>query len=235
MEGKVVILGGGVAALGATYHLVKHGTHPVIIERSREIGGLASSYRIGDFYIERFYHHFFPTDTLVFDLAKELGIENKMLWKKTRMGFYHKDKLYGFTSPLDIIRFMPLSFANRVRFGLTMLKIAKTREFGNLDKLTAKEWLISTFGQEIYQEIFLPMLKIKFAMSLDKQGRSRGQGTSARRSSVTWRTATTTSSMQCIGRQKVSAVFITILKSWKSNTMNTIIPLKQGKVAKSPL
>lgn len=168
MEGKVVILGGGVAALGATYHLVKHGTHPVIIERSREIGGLASSYRIGDFYIERFYHHFFPTDTLVFDLAKELGIENKMLWKKTRMGFYHKDKLYGFTSPLDIIRFMPLSFANRVRFGLTMLKIAKTREFGNLDKLTAKEWLISTFGQEIYQEIFLPMLKIKFAMSLDK-------------------------------------------------------------------
>ena len=136
MEGKVVILGGGVAALGATYHLVKHGTHPVIIERSREIGGLASSYRIGDFYIERFYHHFFPTDTLVFDLAKELGIENKMLWKKTRMGFYHKDKLYGFTSPLDIIRFMPLSFANRVRFGLTMLKIAKTREFGNLEGIS---------------------------------------------------------------------------------------------------
>lgn len=168
MENRIVILGGGVASLGAAYHLAKNNSKPLIIERVNNIGGLASSYKIDDFYIERFYHHFFPTDTLIFELAKELGIKNKILWRKTKMGFYYKNRLYGFTTPIDILLFKPLNFSDRIRFGLKMLKIARNNEYAHLDNISAKEWLISTFGQDIYEKIFKPMLEIKFAMSLDK-------------------------------------------------------------------
>ena len=168
MESRIVILGGGVASLGAAYHLVKNKISPLIIEKGESVGGLASSYKIGSFHIEKFYHHFFPTDSLVLGLAKELGIKNKILWKNTRMGFYYKNKLYGFTTPLDILLFEPLSIKDRVKFGLKMLKIARNSDYRHLDKVSAKEWLMKFFGQDIYKKIFRPMLEIKFAMSLDK-------------------------------------------------------------------
>lgn len=168
MENRIVILGGGVASLGAAYHLVKNNLKPLIIERGNNIGGLASSYKIGNFYIERFYHHFFPTDTLIFKLSNELGIKNKILWRKTKMGFYYKNRLYGFTTPIDILLFKPLHFSDRIRFGIQMLKIGLSSNYKHLDKVSAKEWLIRTFGDDIYEKIFKPMLEIKFAMSLDK-------------------------------------------------------------------
>jgi protoporphyrinogen oxidase len=164
----IVILGGGAAALGAAYHLVKHGIRPVILEKSSQLGGLAGSYHINRYFIEKFYHHFFPTDTVIFQLAKELGLEKSIMWRKAPMGFYYNKKLYGFTSPLDILRFEPLLFANRLKFGLTMLKISRQKHFKELDKKNAKEWLVEEFGAEIYQKIFEPLLKVKFAMSLDK-------------------------------------------------------------------
>ncbi|MBI3026898.1 NAD(P)/FAD-dependent oxidoreductase [Candidatus Woesearchaeota archaeon] len=167
MAEKIVVLGGGASALGAAYELAKHNFNTTIIEKGKNIGGLASSYKIDGFYIERFYHHFFPTDELVFQLAKELGIKDKFIWRKTKMGFYYKNKLYGFTSPLDILRFKPLAFMDRIKFGLSMLKIAKNRDYGNLDKVSAEKWLIGVFGRDAYEKIFRPMLKIKFAMSID--------------------------------------------------------------------
>src|SRR3989338_3166472 len=168
MESRIVILGGGVAALGAAYELGKNNLKPIIIEKGNVIGGLASSYKIEGFHIEKFYHHFFPTDTMVLDLAKELGIKNKIFWRNTKMGFYHKNKLYGFTTPFDLLMFKPLSFQERIKFGIEMLKIAKNSDYKHLDKVAAEEWLIETFGKSIYEKIFMPMLEIKFAMSLDK-------------------------------------------------------------------
>jgi len=167
MKSKIVILGGGIAALGASYRLAKNGIKPVIIEKGSDIGGLASSYKIDNFHIERFYHHLFPTDDVIFNLAKELGIKNKIMWKKTKMGFYYKNRLYGFTSPLDLLLFKPLKFTDRIRFGFEILKIGLMNEYENLDNVSAKMWLIRNFGDEIYKKIFEPMLKIKFAMSVD--------------------------------------------------------------------
>jgi protoporphyrinogen oxidase len=165
---EVVILGGGAAALGSAYHLAQNGISPLIVEKSPYIGGLAGSYQIDGYTIEKFYHHFFPTDYLVFQLAKGLSIEDKLIWRKAPMGFYYQHNLYGFTTPLDILRFSPLSVAGRIRFGLTMLKIGREKEFGRLDGKNAKEWLLGEFGEETYRKIFEPLLKIKFAMSLDK-------------------------------------------------------------------
>jgi protoporphyrinogen oxidase len=167
MKNEIVILGGGIASLGASYRLIKDDMNPMVIEKSSGMGGLASSYEIGNFHIERFYHHLFPTDSIIFNLAKELGIKNRIIWKKTKMGFYCKNNLYGFTSPLDLLLFKPLKFADRIRFGMEMLKIAVFNEHTHLDNVSAKKWLIRTFGRNIYEKIFEPMLKIKFAMSID--------------------------------------------------------------------
>lgn len=188
MENKIVILGGGVAALGAAYCLVKKGVKPIIIEKAGSMGGLASSYRINNFNIEKFYHHFFPTDALVFELSKELGIKNRISWRNTKMGFYYRNKLYGFTSPLDIMLFEPLSFRDRIKFGIEMLRIARSKNYASLDKISAKEWLIKTFGNSIYDKIFKPLLQVKFAMSMDKAsaafvyGRLRARAVSRTRS-----------------------------------------------------
>ncbi len=166
MKKKILILGGGASGLAAAYALMKKGHKPTVIEKESALGGLASSYKIGSFDIDKYYHHIFKTDTALLGLIKELELDEKLIWKKTRMGIYYKDKLYNFTTPLDLLLFKPLSITDRLKFGINVLKAKKSAH--NLDNTSAERWIIDKWGYEIYEKIFKPLLRTKFGMSMDK-------------------------------------------------------------------
>ena len=98
MKNKIVILGGGVAGLASAYTLTKKGYKPIILEKENFIGGLATSYKINNFNIDKYYHHIFKTDLVLLNLINELKLSNKLIWKKTRMGIYYKNKLFNFST-----------------------------------------------------------------------------------------------------------------------------------------
>jgi protoporphyrinogen oxidase len=164
----VAIIGGGLAGLSAAYDLGKKGFQVILLESGPEIGGLASSFKIGGAPIERFYHFICRADSHLVNLAEELGIGAALHWQQAGTGYFHNGQMYSFGTPFDLIRFAPIPFFQRLRFGLNILQSRFLNDWHSLDDLSARDWLENTIGREAYQVIWDPLLRVKFGEHADK-------------------------------------------------------------------
>ncbi|MED3877259.1 protoporphyrinogen oxidase [Lysinibacillus capsici] len=82
---KVVVVGGGITGLTATFYMQKEASAKelpldiVLVESSLRLGGKIQTLRKDGFIIERGPESFFDRENYVNDLAKDLGIEQKLL------------------------------------------------------------------------------------------------------------------------------------------------------------
>lgn len=158
---KVSILGGGVAALAAAYYLGKENIPTEIYEAGPKLGGLASSFLYNNYPIDCFYHCSLPEDTRLHELMAELGIGDRIYWKATTMGFMYAGQCFSMATPLDLLKFKPLSLWNRFRFGLTAA-YGKLTNCERMEGMTACEWLTRVSGRRNFEMIWEPLLRFKF-------------------------------------------------------------------------
>ena len=159
---KVVIIGAGFTGLAAAYELSQRGITVVVVEKEAEIGGLGGSFKIGQERLEKFYHHWFNNDYCAIQLAEELNCKSDLLYSSARTSVYFDGNFYKMASPLDVLRFKPLSFANRIRLGYLALKARQIKDYRKLESITARDWLIEQCGPEVYRVVWEPLLKGKF-------------------------------------------------------------------------
>jgi protoporphyrinogen oxidase len=159
---RICIIGAGLAGLASAYDLGRQGRPITLLESSRDLGGLASSIRINGHPVERFYHFICRPDHDLIQLVEELGIGDRLHWRRSRTDFFHNGRLYGFGSPLDLLRFSPVPFFQRIRFGLNVINSRYRREWSRLDRLSARAWLIQQIGETAYEVIWDPLLRVKF-------------------------------------------------------------------------
>ena len=82
------------------------------------------------------------------------------------MGFYLGGRLYGFKTPLDLLRFRALPFLDRLRTGLGALASTRgVRDSLALDRRPVAEWLRGIFGARVFDRIWGPLLRAKFGDS----------------------------------------------------------------------
>jgi protoporphyrinogen oxidase len=184
----VVVIGAGFAGLSAAWELVRSGVRVTVWEADEEVGGLAGTFEVGGTRLERFYHHWFTSDTDVADLVRELGQEDQVLHRPTRTGMYFAHQFFRLSTPMDVLRFTPLSLAARLRLGLLALRARRVRKWRELEDLTAEEWLVRLGGREVYEVVWKPLLEGKFGPyareisavwfwnKLKLRGGSRGKG-----------------------------------------------------------
>ena len=165
---RVVIIGGGLAGLAAAYDLARRNHHVTVLEGAPDFGGLASSFKLDGHPVERFYHFICRADHTLVALAAELGLEDKLRWRETRTAFYYNGRRYPFGAPLDLLRFSAVPLAQRVRFGLHVLRSRYRSRWQDLDRIAAKPWLIERVGQAAYDVIWHPLLKVKFGDHHDR-------------------------------------------------------------------
>lgn len=165
---RVVVIGAGLSGLAASYDLAHAGCHVTLVEASKDLGGLASSVQIEGNPVERFYHFICRSDEHLLRLVDELGLGEKVFWHQTRTSFYHEGRYYAFGTPLDLLRFSAVPAAQRVRFGMHVLASRFRRKWRWLDQMPAKPWLIEWIGEEAYNVIWHPLLKVKFGDHHDK-------------------------------------------------------------------
>ena len=103
----VVVIGAGFAGLSAAWELVQRGLRVTVCEADEEVGGLAGSFPVGDTRLEKFYHHWFTSDTHVLDLVRELGREDQVLHRATRTGMYFAHRLFQAEHPLRYAAIYP--------------------------------------------------------------------------------------------------------------------------------
>lgn len=184
----VVIIGGGFTGLTAAYELLKRGHSVTILESESEIGGLAAAFDVGGEKLDRFYHHWFTNDLEVMGLIDELGLNDQIIINPTNTGMYYANNFFKLSTPLDLLKFTPLSFIDRIRLGLLTLRARRVKDWKQLESKTAKDWLLELGGESVYKVVWEPLLKGKFGPyaedvsavwfwnKLKLRGGSRGKG-----------------------------------------------------------
>jgi protoporphyrinogen oxidase len=160
----VAVIGAGVAGLTAAHELAKRGDSVDVYERWPGLGGQAATLDVGGgVLLERYYHHLFTSDRHIAGLYRELGLPDGIEWLPSRVGFFADGGLHPFTTPLDLLRFSPLSLRTRLRMGLAVLRLQlREREVGPFERQTAREWINRSMGEEAWRKLWGPLLRGKF-------------------------------------------------------------------------
>ena len=157
---KIGIIGGGVTGLSSACALLPD--HEIeIFEKMPFLGGCLSSYRIDEYWIERYYHHCFAGDRHLFSLLEDLGLSDKLEWRTGTTGYYANNTLYPLNSPLEILNYPELSLLDKARLTLLTLR-SKNMDLSSLDDVSAEEFIVNRLGRNIYRSFFEPLLKSKF-------------------------------------------------------------------------
>jgi len=162
---RVAIIGAGFGGMAAAYDLRKAGHEVVILEAADYVGGLASGFKEShwDWSVEKFYHHWFQSDSSMLGLMEELGLRDKVIFPRPLTVMLYKDKFYPFDSIINALRFPGLGFGlNKIRFGFVGLFLRLTDDWRTLEKSTADEWMLKWAGKEVYEQMWKPLLIGKF-------------------------------------------------------------------------
>ena len=159
---RVGIIGAGAAGLAAAFELGKRGHEAIVHERATFVGGQASTFDVGGQRLERGYHHLFTSDTDIVELIEEIGLGHRMRWVDSKVGTFHGGKIYDFVTPMDLLKFTPLSLVDRIRLGLVTLYLQRRKSWRELEAITAAEWLRKRAGKRVYDVFWGPMLRGKF-------------------------------------------------------------------------
>lgn len=158
---EYAVLGGGALGLGAAYRLSQAGHSVIVFEQESAVGGLAAGFRIGETWLEKFYHHIFRTDTTIIKLIQELGLGERLEWSHPRTVFLLNGQFHQFDSPLTLLKFRPLRFHERLRVGAVgaLLKATSSEMY---EGKTAQPWLRRWMGKRPYELLFKPLFECKF-------------------------------------------------------------------------
>lgn len=160
---NVAIIGGGFAGLTTAYELGKRGHRVFLFERMAELGGLAGTFEVEGARLERGYHHWFTSDTHIIDLMAELGLGDRLMWIRSKTGLFANGRIWNWVGPLDIMRFTPLPFVDRVRLGLSTFYLqARRNKVAEYEQITAASWLKKFAGRQAWDKAWGPLFRGKF-------------------------------------------------------------------------
>jgi protoporphyrinogen oxidase len=166
---RVDVIGGGISGLATAWRLAHESETGTagdleihVWERDGTPGGLAGSFETDEFSVEKFYHHLFKADVALRELIAEVGLGEDLVWRPAKTGAYYFDQPYRLSSPLDLLRFKPLPFLDRIRLGLMVLRARLVRDWHKLDDMTAEQYIRKVAGDRVFTVVWEPLLNGKF-------------------------------------------------------------------------
>ena len=164
---RIGILGGGIAGLNSALVLAEEGHEVTVFESTGQLGGLGTFFKLGDKYIDRFYHCIMPMDEHMLGLIEHLGLSNKLYWQKTYMGMIYESKYFPFNGPFDLLKFSKLSFLSRLRMGAGAVLMPYIGNPHKLDDVPIQKWLEGIFGRHLWERFWKPLFSAKFGDAVD--------------------------------------------------------------------
>ena len=158
---RVVVIGAGAMGLAAAYRAAKDGHEVDVVEASPEPGGMAGHFDFGGVSLERFYHFACRTDLPTFALMEELGIADKMRWRKTTMGYFD-GALHPWGDPISLLCYPSLTLLEKMRYGLFALVCVRRNSWPAIEHESAKDWIMRWCGRSIYDRFWKPLFDYKF-------------------------------------------------------------------------
>lgn len=158
----LVVVGGGITGLAIAFMAAKAGRQVTVLEADHSFGGLLNTFPVGGGMLERYYHHFFTHDLELNWLVEELGLSDRLFYKKTSMGIFRNGQIYPFNAASDLLRIKPLSLWDKLRFGLTSIYLGKLANWRNYEHISCLQWLKKWAGKGTTDFLWAPLLSVKF-------------------------------------------------------------------------
>ena len=160
---RVAVIGAGMTGLVAAYRLADAGHSCDVYERWPGLGGQVATLDVDGHLLERYYHHLFTSDRHIANLYDELGMEEGIEWRPSSVAFFADGRSWPFTTPMDLLRFKPLSLPARLRMGLAVLWLQRRhKRVEPFESMTARDWIVRSMGREPWERIWGPLLRGKF-------------------------------------------------------------------------
>ncbi len=158
---RVAVVGGGMLGMTLALRLRQQGREVVLYERRDQLGGLADSWQVGDVQWDRHYHVTLLSDSYLRGLLKELGIEDRMRWVKTKTGFFTDGRLYSMSNSIEFLKFPPLGLIDKFRLAATITLTSRDKNWKKLESELVFDYLTRLSGKRTANKIWLPLLKAK--------------------------------------------------------------------------
>jgi protoporphyrinogen oxidase len=159
---RVAVIGAGPMGLAAALELCKKGARVDLLERDDRLGGMSAQFDFAGTRIERYYHFVCGPDETTFQYLRDFGLEDKLRWTETRMGFYWNGKLHDWGNPRALLAFPGLSFLQKLRYGLHVMRAKGITDWRPYDKLTSTEWVQKWIGKPAYEVMWRSLFRYKF-------------------------------------------------------------------------
>jgi len=135
MSKRIAVLGAGPMGLAVAYQLAQDGHRPVLFEADDRVGGMTACFDFNGLMIERFYHFHCISDHAFLQMLDELGLQQKMRWVETKMGYWYQGQLQPWGNPVALLTFRGLSMTAKLRYGLHAFLCTKRTDWQPLDRL----------------------------------------------------------------------------------------------------
>ena len=173
---RVAIAGAGLAGLACAKYLVDAGHEPIVLERRDVLGGLVAAWKDedGDWY-ETGLHVFFGAYPNMLQLMKELGIEDRLQWKRHALIFNQPEKPGTYSwfdvpdipAPFNVIISIirnndMLTWTQKFKFAIGLLPaIVRGQQYvENMDKYDLLAWLEQQgIDERVNSDIFIAASK----------------------------------------------------------------------------
>lgn len=166
------IVGGGMLGMTLAYRMALEGKQVTLIEAAPQLGGLVSTWELGDVQWERYYHVILLSDSRLRNLLEELGLTDELRWVETKTGFFTDGKLYSMSNTAEFLGFPPLTLIEKLRLGGTIFYASKIRNWKRLEKIPVADWLRRWSGKGTFKKIWEPLLKAKLGESYKRTAAS---------------------------------------------------------------
>ena len=162
------IVGGGIMGMTLAHKLAKEGKEVTLFEAAPELGGLASSWKMGEIEWDKFYHVILLSDFRTRNILKDIGLDEEINWVETKTGFYMNGQLHSMSDTIEFLKFPTLNLLDKFRLGLTIIVASRIKNWKRLEKIPVTRWLKRWSGKNTFNKIWLPLLRAKLGESYKK-------------------------------------------------------------------
>ena len=164
-----------MVGLATAYRLTKRGEDVVVFERDDVVGGLAASFQpvAGGDRLERFYHHVFRSDRRFIELVRELGLADRLVWRKPGASCFVGGEMHALDGVGSLLRFAPLPPTQRLRLAVALGILKASPSASPFEGRQGARWLRQVGGNGAYATVFGPLFR---SNSVRTRNRSRCRG-----------------------------------------------------------